>query len=407
MRFKSELHAVYHLVETAAFIEIVASAVPMKDWWMIKYGLKSKTIGRTSCDHTSQRMRFAALAIGLGFGTTVAAATNFITAPNHDLATGEDTALPLNLSVEPGVLNGGRSPNLIGTATGFRANDAGATPFITSIPADALGISITGYSTQPADTGENDELNDEYQLLNVQVDLVNGVSSGQVSLPQEPVEDNLDQYSWINVPLGQPVLTDPTQVVGNSDLGVANPTIDVIGNDLYITETHTLETAYLVEYLSTQGSSSNFVRTDSAVQSPGDTTSKLTIPNVLEPVSGVNGFINLNTANISVGENSQQEHKGVGRVVIDLESNLISGTIFAEQGETEDNTVTYAFENYPLVDLRVGGTVSSVLSSGASIVGDTTSLPSVRDDLTIYIDAAGELVIEPVSYTHLTLPTKA
>ena len=62
----------------------------------MKFRLKQSIVGRNSHNHVNQLMRYGALAIGLTSGATVAAATNFITAPNLDLATSEDTSIPVS-----------------------------------------------------------------------------------------------------------------------------------------------------------------------------------------------------------------------------------------------------------------------------------------------------------------------
>jgi len=357
----------------------------------------SKSLGNVKS--RTLRSNIQSFALHCGFATSVLcgsaalAQTDFITAPDQSLITQEDTSIPLQLSLEPGVLSGGATPDLISTAVGFRPAAAGATPTIMQIPAGTSAIRITGYSTEPDNTAQANGINDEYQTLNVQVDLGKGVTNGQVSYPALPSASTTVQYSWLEVPLGQSALSDPTRVVGASRIALSDPTIDVIGNELHITETHGLESAYLVEFTTSNGGSSNFSGAGSEVQTPGEFTSNLVIPQEVQPGNGLNGFIALNVTSASAGSDFQIEHKGLSRIVLDLESGLISGTIAAEQGETETNTVTYAFENYPLVDLRVGGTPVSVQSSSATIVGDTTSAASVNDDPTIYIDASGELVV--------------
>jgi len=70
----------------------------------------------------------------------------------------------------------------------------------------------------------------------------------------------------------------------------------------------------------------------------------------------------------------------------------------AQRGETQDHTVTYGFNSYPLVDLRNGPSATpSILSSSANVVGDTTGNATVKDDPTLYINAGGQLVIKRAS----------
>jgi hypothetical protein len=324
---------------------------------------------------------------------TISASTNYITAPSQFIVTSEDTTTPLNLELQADLLNGGFAPDILSTATGYRPDDAGTTPIVKTIPAGTNSIVVTGYSTEQNDTGQIDEYNDDYQLLNIQIDLSTGLYSGRVSHVHNTRAGSHDQYSWQNVQIGEAALSDPAKVVGYYDLGFSNPTINIVGNDLHITETHNLNTAYLIEYMTSDGDSSNFIQSGISVQDASEYSSAITVPAELEPNSGKQGFIVLSSNSAAGGTNSNIEHKGFNRTIVDLETGFISGVVAAEQGETEDNTVTYAFENYPLVDLRTGGTPTSVLSSSATIIGDTTALAITRDDPTIYIDANGDLVV--------------
>ena len=58
--------------------------------------------------------------------------------------------------------------------------------------------------------------------------------------------------------------------------------------------------------------------------------------------------------------------------------------------------MTYAFREYPLIDLRASGTSTpvSVLTDNTYIVGDTTISEQNENDLTIFINASGGLVIQ-------------
>ena len=323
----------------------------------------------------------------------VASSSDFISSANPFLITQEDTSIPLGLAVAPDLFDGGALLDIISSDIGFRADTAGATPTVFSIPAGTSSIVVTGYSTQFKNTAGADTTDDDYQLLNARIDLTSGISSGRVAFINHGRLTELDQYSWEQVTLGQSVLSDPAKVIGYHAREASDPTFKITGGSLQIIETHTLETAYHVEFMTSNGDSTNFIKAGNTVQNTGVSSSTISLPALIEPTSAKKGLIILNGLSAAAGSNSLVEHKGLSRLVIDLDSGVVSGAIAAQQGETSSNTVTYSFSNYALVDLRVGGTPTSVLSSNATFIGDTTGNASVRDDPTIYIDTAGELVI--------------
>ena len=329
----------------------------------------------------------------------IAGASNFISANSSFIVAAEDHSIPLGLSVAPDLFSGGALQDLISSDNKFRPDNAGGTPTVSTIPANATSITITGFSTQSINTAGADDTDDDYQLLNARIDLVTGTSSGQVAFLNDGKLSLLDQYSWASVPLGAAVLSDASKVIGNYT-GASNPTFSLSANKLQITENHQLETAYIIEYMTSNGDSTNFIRAGNTVQTAGESVSSLVIPASLQPATGKHGVVVINSLSAAAGTNFAVEHKGFSRLVIDLDTMLVSGSVAAQQGESENNTVTYSFRDYPLIDRRNNATTPvSILASAASRVGDTTAKASVLDDVTIYIDT--------VSYTHLTLPTKA
>ena len=58
----------------------------------------------------------------------------------------------------------------------------------------------------------------------------------------------------------------------------------------------------------------------------------IALPSQLEPASGKHGTVVLNSISASAGGNFAIEHKGFNRLVIDLDSATISGSIAAQQG---------------------------------------------------------------------------
>ena len=341
----------------------------------------------------------------LGFSTQVFA-QDYLNVSSSSLTGIEDVSVPLSLSIDSDLLQGGSLQDIIATGTGYRSATAGNTPTVSSIPENASVALITGYSTFNGDnTSLLDFYNDDYQILNVNIDLLAGTSSGRIAQIRDAQEGAFDQFSWRQVPLGQSILSDTSLLTGvwtgNVDL-----TFSQNGSNIEIVEAHDLQTAYHFEYLSSADRSANFIRAGSAVQTPQDSSSSLTLPDELEPADGSNGYIVLSSRSGSGGtlgsDPSRIEYKGFGRLVIDLETDTISGVISAERGETDDLTITYAFEGYPLVDLRDDPTLlpASITSTDSTnIIGDTVSdgNPGVLHDPTVYIDTSGQLVFERTS----------
>ncbi len=318
--------------------------------------------------------------------------SNYISAASNTIVSDEDTTIPLELSVSQDLFNGGALQDVIGTDILFRADNAGNTALLSEIPNGASGITITGYSTRFSGTNFSDTQNDDYQLLNVRINLVDGTSSGRLNLVQKTSTGNLNQYAWEDVPLGNSVLSDSTLVIGEST-GASNPTFSIVSNQLQIVETHSLETAYHIEYMTSVGDSTNFLSAGTAVQTTTDNTSIIPLPSDLEIGTNKNGFIVLSSASAANG-GSSNEYKGFSRLLLDLETQSVSGAIAVVTGETSSRTVTWAFADYPLIDLRNGtAAVSPILSAAPTIIGDTTANADTIDNPTIYIDANGSLVI--------------
>ncbi|MDC0435216.1 hypothetical protein OAM69_06220, partial [bacterium] len=144
----------------------------------------------------------SALFSTLGFSTQVFAQDFLVV--NESRVTGiEDELIPLDLSIDTGLLEGGSLQDIISTGIGYRPATAGNTPTVSSIPEDASVVLISGYSTF---TGNDPDIvdfyNDDYQLLDVHIDLVRNTSSGRIAHIRDAREGNFDQFSWRRVPLG-------------------------------------------------------------------------------------------------------------------------------------------------------------------------------------------------------------
>ena len=325
--------------------------------------------------------------------------SDFLSPGSNFLIGQEDVPTPLNLSVEPSLEFGGTLQDIIGVDALYRDENGSGTPVSSTIPAGSTGIKITGYATRNVGTGANDNYNDDYQMLSVSVNLREGTYSGRLTYSIAPHLNNntIDQYAWINVPLGQSVLSD-TSYVGGLWTGSSDPLIELVNGEIRITETIPLQIAYHVEYMTSDGDSTDFVGGSGDVQSPGDLQSNFVIPPELEPTDGSkHGYLVLTGNSAAAGSNFAEEHKGFSRLVVDLEAGTVSGVIASERGELDSLVTAWAFVDYPLIDLRdtPAAVPTAITASTANIVGDATATGTgVEDDPTIYIDAAGELIVE-------------
>lgn len=129
---------------------------------------------------------------------------DYIGVASNTLTTDENTPVSLGISVAPDLLLGGALEDIVGTAIGYRAATAGATPTGFTIPGTATGIVITAYSNLPTDTGADDLYNDDYQTLTARIDLATQTSSGTLARIINVSNGGsrvADQYSWSNADL--------------------------------------------------------------------------------------------------------------------------------------------------------------------------------------------------------------
>ena len=301
-------------------------------------------------------------------------------------ATGlEDTMIDLGLQLSDSLTQGGVLQDIIATDAGYRASTAGSNSTDFFIPAGTTGIRITGFSTRDIGTNADDTLNDDYQFLNASIDLGTETSNGYIGHIIDQGPNRSDQFGWESAPLGTSILAGGV-ITGDANNNI-DPTFDIVDGVLRITENHQLQTAYHVEYLTNATSSSDFIRTESAVlESSDQSVATLSIPADAD-------FLVVNITDAAADANFAIEYKGNSRIYIDLATLRASGVVAAQQGETDDRVVSYAFEGYDVSQAANG----SILSSADTIVGDTgdaSSLASVINDNQIYIDANGDLVID-------------
>ncbi len=279
----------------------------------------------------------------------------------------EDNPVALGITVDPALVSGGSQLDIIGTEAGFRDASAGTTPTTFTIPAGTTAIRITAVGGN--DNGALDADNEDYQRTSITVDLSSGTYAGQIfHVVGRSTLDN-DNFAFADVPLGSSSLTGT--LTGDTSNALNDITVSVSGSTLSIVETQTLvDQAYLVEYLTSTTSSSNLLGSFGDVQAVGDTSSTIALP-------AEANFVVLSIQDGRGGLDYLQEDKGIGRIVVDLDTGLASGTIFAQTGSGDTRTAAYAFSGY---DISSG---LSILNSGATITGDTAANTSLLPDLTI------------------------
>ncbi len=292
-------------------------------------------------------------------------AGNVVTVPVAVTGT-EDSAIGLGITVDPQLSQGGSQLDLIGTEAGFRDAGAGATPTNFTIPAGATIVRLTGYGGN--DNGANAGSQEEYQGTTLVVNLENNTYAGHTFYIFNQGTASNDNYAFSGVPLG--AASDSGTVTGDQDTALNSITVARSGNTLSIVETQSvMDQAYLVEYL-TNNSSADFLGSVGTVLDPGLLTGTLTLP-------ATASFAVISIQDGRGGLADTEEDKGIGRFVVDLDSGLVSGTIFAQTGRGGNFNAGYAFSGY---DLSAN---VSILSSGATIVGDTTANGNTQPDWTI------------------------
>lgn len=346
-------------------------------------GTNTTTLVASGYDATNHLIYFHGVDLDAGdyFGlATKVVADNFSVFPT---ASGlEDTAIDLGLALNPALTDGGTLQDIIATAIGYRANNAGTTPTEFLIPAGTTGIKITGYSTLNTGTSAADDQNDDYQSLNVSINLEAQTSNGFLAYLIDQGPERSDQFGWSDAPLGSGILTGGGTLTGDHNDNI-NPTFSIVDGKLRIVENHNLQTAYHVEFQTNATSSAEFIQTASAVREDGDQS------NVTLAIPANADFVILNIADAATAPDSQVEYKGNSRIYIDLSTLLASGAVAAQRGETDNRVINYAFENYDVSSATVG----PVIASGATVIGDTQQTQGLPNDSQIYV-SGGNLIID-------------
>ncbi|MEO0637559.1 MAG: DUF4347 domain-containing protein [Pseudomonadota bacterium] len=283
------------------------------------------------------------------------------------VTTNEDTPVNLGLSVAPDVYLGGNLQDVIGTATGFRAAGSMAgTEF--DLPSGAKGVTITAFSNLPSFTGVTDQFNDDYQILRIRVDLATQTFSGVLGQVNGAYTSS-DQFAFQDVPFGTFAGRSGNVTSGDGNY-FTELTIRMVDADTFeivqrqnATTADPLQTSYLAEFVTPDGTSANFLGANSGFQDRNSTA------DIVIDIPAGASYIMLNEVGAGTDANYRVEHKSFGRTYIDLSTELASGTFMAEMGEGNARTVAYGFSGYNVNETSP----DSILSSATTITGDSTA----------------------------------
>ncbi|MGK7910809.1 MAG: Ig-like domain-containing protein, partial [Synechococcus sp.] len=289
----------------------------------------------------------------------------------------EDTNIPLGIIPSPTLTLGGSQLDIIGTEAGFRDAAAGTAATAFTIPPGTTSVRITAYGGN--DNGGTSASEEEYQTTSILVDLAAGTYSGQTFHVQGFGQPTADNYAFSDVSLGS--ASDSGTITGDNANGFNSITVSRTGNTLSIQESQSLiDQAYLVEYQTSESTSANLLG------SVGDFLAVNETPGTLALPTDTN-FVVLTLQDGRGGLSFAEEDKGLGRIVVDLDTNLASGTIFAQTGRGGNLTAGFSFSGYDITS------EVSILNSGATITGDTSANVDVLPDLTISL-SGNDLIVD-------------
>ena len=210
--------------------------------------------------------------VALASVSTLAAATpDVINATNSTVPGIEDTPVPLNLQLDPAFFTGGKQLDVLATEVGFR--DASASSAATfTVPAEATFVRIraAGGNNGPS-TGTREE---EFLLTDITVDLVKQTYSGQLRNIFDGSIAN-SNYAFTGAALG----SDSASGTTTGAPPTTAVTVSLAGNTLTISDNQTVnDQAYLVEYLSAENTSSDFLGNAGVVLAGSVLSNSVTLP---------------------------------------------------------------------------------------------------------------------------------
>ena len=225
-----------------------------------------------------------------------ATATDFLTAADPVVTTDEDVAVPLGLSVARRSLRRRRPAGHRRDGRPVPRRFGGRDTRRLAHTGENLELSVvTGYcDAEPRHERATTTTDDDYQLLNVRIDLVTNTSSGRVAHLVDGKLATLDQF---RLDRGSPRAVRAER----SDEGHGlfrpgrsiRPSLSPPGNSRSSRRTLWRPPTF-VEHMTADDDSTNFLGAGNTVQDTGVTRSTLAVPAELEPASGKRGFIVLN-----------------------------------------------------------------------------------------------------------------
>ncbi len=307
----------------------------------------------------------------------------------------EDNAIPLGITIDPALTAGGSQLDLVSTAIGYRENTDGTTPATFTIPPRTTTVQITAMGGY--DHNANNGLQENRQSYTVTVDLVAGTYSGHVlSVSGNNIAIN-DNYAFSDVALGSGSYS-AANLVGDNGSSINELTVSVIGNTLSLVETQAVyDQAYLVEFLTADGTSSDYRGSTGAILDRGTTASETTATFATDANAD---FLVINIQDGAGSNNNENEDNGGGRIIVDLDTGLASGVLYAQVGSGGKNGNHYSFSGYDITSgaLIVDPTTRNGTTAGGATLDGKTST-SALDRLPNYIISmsGNDLVLERTS----------
>ncbi|WP_075995483.1 DUF4347 domain-containing protein [Salaquimonas pukyongi] len=280
----------------------------------------------------------------------------------------EDNNVPLGITIDPALTAGGSQLDLISTETAFRDASAGATPTDFTIPPRTTAIRISGFGGE--DNSSNAVTQEHRQIVSVTVDLIKGTYSGHILHVLAQGTNANDSYAFSGVTLGNDSTSGTLTGTQNNNV----LTVSRSGDTLSLVESQTsLDQAYLVEYLTADGSSSDYLGSSGAILDQGTTAAETTATIAADPNAN---FLVINIQDGRGTNDAKQEDNGGGRIVVDLETGLASGVLYGQTGRGSNHNNAYSFSGYDITSgafIVDPGTRNATAAGGATVVGDTTA----------------------------------
>ena len=328
---------------------------------------------------------------------------DFVTVISPTVTGDEDTIIPLGVTADPALSNGGAEMDYIGSYTAFVDAADASKQVVVPLPQGTQYVRITGVGGN--DNAADSSRDEEFLTLHAFVDLSSATYGGSIVANSDDVADSV--YAFADVSSGN---ASDSAITSGRITSATNVTIAVTsdGTALTLEGNQTLwDQAYFFEFLSAESTSASFLGSSSELLAQGAAPAVLTLPTSAN-------FARVFFAQ-SVAQRVTDEDKGIANIMIDLDTGFASGVINLDGGRGNLQSA-YAFTGY---DLSSGLPVLDP-ASGVTLVGDyvadSSHLPNPTLQLTDNVltitratdfgDRANSLV-SVASYERLTVPSVA